>query len=149
MAIKSEALTHPCLARAWARRGADLRIQAPGQAKKFAMMGALDQARRELIVHTSRRKRRADFIALLEILDRRHGPRPGRNAKPVVLVLDNGPVHANELTTAALAARDWITVELLPRYATSPFQPGGQFALGSTRQGVLPHDIDRRPRQKG
>ena len=31
---ESEALTHPYLAQAWARRGADLRIQAPGQAKK-------------------------------------------------------------------------------------------------------------------
>jgi hypothetical protein len=31
---ESEALTHPYLARCWARRGADLRIQAPGKAKK-------------------------------------------------------------------------------------------------------------------
>jgi hypothetical protein len=37
-ADESEALTHPYLARAWAERGADLRVQAPGQAKKVAMM---------------------------------------------------------------------------------------------------------------
>src|SRR6516225_7607239 len=30
---ESEALTHPYLARAWAKRGADLRVPAPGQAK--------------------------------------------------------------------------------------------------------------------
>ena len=39
---ESEALTHPYLARAWAERGADLRVEAPGQAKKIAMMGAPD-----------------------------------------------------------------------------------------------------------
>ena len=33
-ADESEALTHPYLARAWARRGADLRVPAPGQSKK-------------------------------------------------------------------------------------------------------------------
>ncbi|MGX5850855.1 hypothetical protein ACWGTO_27660 [Mesorhizobium sp. PL10] len=33
---ESEALTNPYLARAWARRGVDLRVPAPGQAKKVA-----------------------------------------------------------------------------------------------------------------
>ena len=114
---ESEALTHPYLSQAWAKRGADLRIAAPGQAKKVALMGALDWARRELIVHTSRTKRSTDFIDLLEIIDQRYAPRPDRNAKPVVLVLDNGPIHTSKLSTAALKARDWITVEWLPRYA--------------------------------
>ena len=36
---ESEALTHPYLARAWAKAGADLRVPAPGQAKKVAMLG--------------------------------------------------------------------------------------------------------------
>lgn len=35
----SEALTHPYLARAWAKRGFDLRVDAPGQAQKRAMLG--------------------------------------------------------------------------------------------------------------
>ena len=65
-ADESEALTHHYLARAWARRGADLRVLAPGQAKKVAMMGALDWPKRTLIVATSRTKRSVDFIALLE-----------------------------------------------------------------------------------
>jgi hypothetical protein len=38
---ESEALTHPYLARAWAKAGADLRVPAPGQAKKVAMLGSL------------------------------------------------------------------------------------------------------------
>ena len=39
---ESEALTHPYLARAWAKSGADLRVPAPGQARKVAMLGSLD-----------------------------------------------------------------------------------------------------------
>jgi len=117
-ADESEALTHPYLARAWAKCGADLRVPAPGQAKKVAMMGALDHAARRLIVHTSRTKRSTDFIALLEMLDDLYGPRPGLRVKPVVIVLDNGPIHVSKATTAALAARaHWLTVEWLPKYA--------------------------------
>ena len=117
-ADESEALTHPYLARAWARRGADLRVPAPGQAKKVAMMGALDWIGRKLTVTHSRTKRSADFIALLEVLDRLYGPRPGLRTKPVVIVLDNGPVHVSRTTLAALAARvHWLTVEWLPKYA--------------------------------
>src|ERR687886_1657772 len=52
-----EALTPPYLARCWARRGSDLRIQAPGQARKQAMLGAFDPVRRKLLVHTSPSKR--------------------------------------------------------------------------------------------
>jgi hypothetical protein len=48
-ANESEALTHPYLARAWAKRGADLRVPAPGQSKKIAMMGALDWLSRRLL----------------------------------------------------------------------------------------------------
>lgn len=117
-ADESEALTHPYLARVWAKAGADLRVPAPGQAKKVAMMGALDHATRRLIVHTSQTKRSADFIALLERLDNLYGPKPGTPTKPVVVVLDNGPIHTSKATMAALAARShWLTVEWLPKYA--------------------------------
>ena len=117
-ADESEALTHPYLARAWAKRGADLRVPAPGQAAKVAMMGSLDFGARKLIVHTSRSKKSADFIAHLEQLDPIYGPRPGRRRRPVVLVLDNGPVHLSKASRAALQAREhWLTVEWLPKYA--------------------------------
>ena len=115
---ESEALTHPYLARAWAKRGADLRVPAPGQSKKVAMIGSLDYATRRLIVHTSPTKRSTDFIAHLEQLDRLHGPKPGRPAKPVVIVVDNGPIHTSKVSRAALEARrHWLTVEWLPKYA--------------------------------
>jgi transposase len=101
-------------------------VPAPGQAKEVAIMGALDYAARRLIAHTSKTKRSADFIALLERLDSLYGPRPGLrpdlrpglSMKPVVIVLDNGSIHVSKATTAALAARPhWLTVEWLPKYA--------------------------------
>jgi len=117
-ADESEALTHPYLARAWAKRSADLRVPAPGQAQKVAMMGSLDYARRKLVVTTSRTKRSADFIEHLQALDRLYGPKPGAPTKPVVLVLDNGPIHVSKASRAALAERaHWLTVEWLPKYA--------------------------------
>ena len=115
---ESEALTHPYLARAWAKRGADLRVPAPGQAKKVAMIGSLDHVARQLIVHTSPTKRSSDFVAHLEQLDRLYGPKPGQPIKPVVIVEDNGPIHTSKLSVAAPAARaHWLTVEWLPKHA--------------------------------
>jgi transposase len=111
-------LTHPYLARAWAKSGVDLRVPAPGQAKKVAMLGSFDHKTRQLIVHTSKTKRSSDFVAHLEQLDRLFGPKPGQPPKPVVLVEDNGPIHTSKLSRAALAARaHWLTVEWLPKYA--------------------------------
>ena len=92
---ESEALTHPYLAHAWAKRGADLRVPAPGHAAKVALLGVLDWAARELVVQTSRTKRSTDFIALLEDLTAATAWR----AKPVRLVLDNGPIHTSKVTT--------------------------------------------------
>ncbi len=81
------------------------------------MMGSLDHVTRRLIVHTSRTKRSADFIAHLEQLDRLFGPKPGRVTRPVVLVEDNGPIHVSKITLAALDARKhWLTIEWLPKY---------------------------------
>jgi transposase len=114
-ADESEALTHPYLAHVWAPRGADLRVEAPGQSRKRAILGAKNSASGELHVVTSSTKRSSDFVMFLELLDREHGPGSGVNL-PVVLVLDNGPIHVSKLSTAALAARPWITVEWLPKY---------------------------------
>ena len=113
---ESEALTHPYLARCWARRGTELRIQAPGQAKKRAMLGAFDPVHRRLLVHTSPTKRSTDFVALLDQLGAVYGT--AERARPLIAVLDNGPIHTSKLTTKALAARPWITLEWLPKYAS-------------------------------
>jgi transposase len=116
-ADEAEALTHPYLAHLWAKRGADLRVEAPGQSHKRAMLGALDFATGQVILTTSPTKRSSDFIGLLEHLDRAYAPSPHGAAKPVVLVLDNGPIHTSRATAKALAARPWLTVEWLPKYA--------------------------------
>lgn len=60
---ESGALTHPYLAHAWAERGADLRVPAPGQARKRALLGVRDHGSGELVVHVSTSKRSTDFIA--------------------------------------------------------------------------------------
>jgi hypothetical protein len=77
----------------------------------------LDHASGELIVLTSATKRSGDFVALLARLDRDYGPAPGREDRPVSLVLDNGPIHTSKASRKALAARPWLTVEWLPKYA--------------------------------
>jgi transposase len=112
---ESECLTHPYLARTWAKRGEDLRIQAPGQAKKCAMFGCLDWGGNRLLVTTSAKKRSAEFIQFLEYVDTACGT--VNRIRPLVMVLDNGPIHTSKASTAALAARPWITVEWLPKYA--------------------------------
>lgn len=82
------------------------------------MMGALDWWSRKLIVTTSGSKRSIDFMTLLQTLDFLYVPKPGMQIEPVVIVLDNGPIHTSKATLAALAAREhWLTVEWLPKYA--------------------------------
>jgi len=116
-ADESKALTHPCPGRAWARRGADLRLQAPGQARKVAMMGALNRCQRRRIVATSKTRRSADFAAFLENLDHPCGPKPGQPQNPVVIVPDNGPIHTGTAARAAPATRaHWPSVGWLPKY---------------------------------
>jgi len=48
-----------------------------------------------------------------------YGPRPGLPTKPVVIVLDNGPIHVSKATTAAPreTRAHWLIVEWLPKYA--------------------------------
>ena len=112
---ESEALTHPYLARCWARRGVDLRIEAPGQAKKRAMLGAFDPVRRRLLVHTSPTKRSTDFVVLLDQLGTAYGT--AERTRRLIAVHENGRIHTSKLTTKALTERPWLTLEWLPKYA--------------------------------
>jgi hypothetical protein len=82
------------------------------------MIGSLDYAKRKLVVATCRAKRGADFIADLRVLDRLYAPKPGAPTPPVVLVLDNGPIHVGKARLAGLGERvHWLTIERLPKYA--------------------------------
>ena len=112
---EAEARTHPYLAHCWAKRGTDLRIEAPGQAKRRAMLGAFDPVRLQLLVRTSTTKRSTDFVDLLDDLASAYGR--SERTRPLVVVMDNGPIHTSKLTTKALAERPWLTLEWLPKYA--------------------------------
>ena len=114
---ESEALTHPYLAHVWAERGADVRVEAPGQSKKRAILGVRDSVTGQLSIVTSATKRSTDFIRLLETLDAKYAPTANGIARHVVLVLDNGPIHTSHASTRALAQRPWFQVEWLPKYA--------------------------------
>ena len=138
---ESEALTHPYLARCWARRGSDLRIQAPGQAKKRAMLGAFDPVHRRLLVHTSATKRSTDFVALLDQLGAAYGT--SERTRPLIAVLDNGPIHRSKLTTKALAQRPWLTLEWLPKYA--PELNDIERCWRSWRSTVVPRAVVAQP----
>ena len=98
------------------------RIEAPGQSKKRAMLGAFDPVSRRLLVHVSPSKRSTDFVDLLDQLGAAYGA--AERARPLVAVLDNGPIHRSKLTTKALAERPWLTREWLPEYAPKPNDPG-------------------------
>jgi hypothetical protein len=63
-------------------------------------------------------KRISYFVAHLEQIDALYGPMPGRASKPVVLVVDNGPIHVSKLSRAALAARaHWLDRRMVAEYA--------------------------------
>ena len=94
---ESEALTHPCLSpRAWAEVGGGLAgagCAGAGQEGRDAGVASITSRANSSSIPARSQACSSDFIAHLEQLDRLFGPQPGRQAKPVVLVEDNGPIH--------------------------------------------------------
>ena len=126
---EADVLTLPYLVQIWAKRGADLRIAAPGKSKKRSLLGVRNTSDGHLLVQVSPTKRSTDFLALLLQIDARYGPplqgptlagpplASTGSVVPVVIVLDNGPIHRSKLTSKALASRPWLVVEWLPVFA--------------------------------
>jgi len=145
-ADESEALTRPYWARAWAKKGADLRVPAPGQAQKIAMMGSLDYAERKLVVTTSRTKRSADFIAHLQALDRLYGPDPARRRRRWSLSSTTVPSTSARPAGRRSPSAHWLAVERLPKYA--PELNDIEIVWGDLKARHLAHqtftDLDRR-----
>lgn len=81
------------------------------------MLGVRDTLAGQLLIHTSHTKRSEDFIRLLVKLDQVYAPTVGQQTRPVILVLDNGPIHTSKVTRQALAQRPWLQIEWLPKYA--------------------------------
>ena len=104
--------------RAWAKSGADLRVPAPGTPRRSRCWGRSTTSPASSSSTPARPSAAVISSPISEQLDRLFGPQPGRQAKPVVLVEDNCPIHASKRSRAALAARArWLTVEWLPKYA--------------------------------
>jgi hypothetical protein len=115
---EADVLNVPYLTRVWAKKGIDLRVEAPGKMKKRCLCGVRDSRDGRLLVHVSQSKRTSDFLSLLSLIDNEYAPLPGRVCPPVVMVLDNGPSHTSHATKKALLARsDWLFVEWLPKFS--------------------------------
>ena len=118
-ADESEALTHPHLARAWAKRGADLRVPALAESQKIAMMGSLDYARRRLIVTTSRTKRArtSSRICMRSI------PSTARNPARRPSPSSSSPTTVRS-TSARPAGRRWPSAPTGSPSSGCPIRPG-------------------------
>ena len=108
---------------------------------KAAMLGSLDHLTRELIVPTSPTKRSSDFIAHLGQPDALYGPTPGRQAKPVVRVEDNGPIHvaAEDLT------RERMVVSLAKSRSSAQCTAAAVSSHTSHHQFVPVHQAEPKP----
>jgi hypothetical protein len=114
---EADVLNIPYLVHTWARRGMNLRIEAPGKVKRRCLSGARNARTCELFAHVSTTKRTSDFLCLLDLIEARYGPKSG-DAREVVIVLDNGPSHRSHVSRRALASRvSWLTVEWLPTFS--------------------------------
>jgi DDE superfamily endonuclease len=118
---EADVLNIPYLVHTWARKGINLRIEAPGKVKRRCLSGAHNARTRELFAHVSTTKRTSDFLCLLDLIEARYGPKSDSardSAREVVIVLDNGPSHTSHETRRALLSRaSWLTVEWLPKFS--------------------------------
>ena len=113
-ADEGEVHRHPRRAKVWPRRGRPLRVPAAGDARKFAVFGALDDASGRLVSRVADRKDGAAFVAFLDDLAAAFPD------GPMVVVLDNVGYHYHK----GRPAKDWWTAHQdrvrplwLPAYA--------------------------------
>ncbi len=81
------------------------------------MMGSLNQLTRELMLRASPIKRSSDFIAHLQQIDERYGPKPGRPSTPVASSRTAGRSIIARLRAPRWQRAHWPKVEWLPKYA--------------------------------
>ena len=104
---------NPKIGRDWMLPGQQRRIVTPGKNQKFYLAGALDV--RTGLLHTTGadRKNARLFCALLELLDKRYGPKVRR----IHLIVDNYGIHSAHMTRRALKAlQGRIVLHFLPPY---------------------------------
>jgi transposase len=102
------------------RRGQQMQVPSPGQNSKVAAFGALNYAtgqHRSLVPRVSKGgKNSAQFLLFVGGLLLR----ARKTRRPIVLALDNGPIHTSKKTSAFLNhpdVRKHLRVLWLPKYA--------------------------------
>lgn len=98
----------------WMKRGCQKRISTPGQQQWRHVFGAYNWATDEVISLITEKRNSNHFIAFLDQLVAQHS-----GERPLVIVLDNGPIHRSHATQAAFALleNDLLPV-FLPKYCS-------------------------------
>jgi transposase len=98
----------PVLVACWMKRGCQRRISTPGQQQWRHIFGAYNWATDEIVYQIAEKRNSNTFIAFLDHLVQQHS-----GDRPLVIVLDNGPIHRSHATQAAFAL---LENELLPLF---------------------------------
>jgi transposase len=98
----------PVLVACWMKRGCQKRISTPGQQQWRHIFGAYNWATDEIVYQIAEKRNSNTFIAFLDHLVQQHA-----GERPLVIVLDNGPIHRSHATQAAF---DLLEHELLPLF---------------------------------
>jgi transposase len=98
----------PVLVACWMKRGCQRRISTPGQQQWRHIFGAYNWATDQIVYQIAEKRNSNTFIAFLDHLVQQHS-----GDSPLVIVLDNGPIHRSHATQAAFAL---LENELLPLF---------------------------------
>ena len=105
---------HPALTRAWAPRGKQPQVPAPGKNEKQVIYGGVDYKTGRLTYTVAQSKCGAEFIVFLAALLAAYGRRR------ILMVCDNGRFHHTKAVQKFLEEhRDQIRVYWLPPYSPS------------------------------
>jgi hypothetical protein len=104
----------PVLIACWMKKGCQRRISTPGQQQWRHIFGAYNWVTDEVIYQISEKRNSDNFIAFLDHLVQQHS-----GERPLVIVLDNGPIHRSKATQAAFALLENDLLPLfLPKYCS-------------------------------
>jgi len=104
----------PVLVACWMKRGCQKCIPTPGRQQWRHIFGAYNWATDEIVYLVTKKRNSEAFIAFLEHLVNQHA-----SERPLVIVLDNGPIHRSHATQAAFALLENQLLPLfLPKYCS-------------------------------
>ena len=130
----------PVLTACWMKKGSQLRISTPGQQQWRHLFGAYNWATDEIIYTFSERGNSEGFMNFLDHLVRSH-----IGDKPLVIVLDNAPIHTSQASQAAFTLLEGDLLPLfLPRYCSqlNPIERFWRFLKRSACANKLFTDMD-------